>query len=86
MDYNGFLEFAEPNIEVNLFDPTWLKENKENFLAWNLLKNQKQKWKSVKDIYNYMISCSNNQFEASSIQINFNETDLIRMNVKKNLK
>ncbi|MBY8999369.1 MAG: hypothetical protein KGD64_00460 [Candidatus Heimdallarchaeota archaeon] len=83
MDYDGSLEVAEPIIEVSLYDPTWLRENKRIAFALPLLKNEKPKWKSREEQYNYMISCTNNQFEASPIKININETDTIKMKVKK---
>lgn len=83
MDYDGYLKDANPIIEVTLYDKTWWRENKELVLAWTLLKNEKLKWKSKDEQFNYMISCTNDQFEASPLKININKTDTIRMKIKQ---
>ncbi len=83
MDYSGNLKDASPIIEVSLYDLARFRENKELFLAWTLLKNEKLKWKSKEEQCNYMISSMNDKFEANPLKINIHKTDTIRMRVKK---
>ena len=83
MDYSGTLKDASPIVEVSLYDLARLREEKELFLDWTLLKNEKIKWKSKKEQYNYMISSTNDKFEANPLNIDIHETDTIRIKVKR---
>jgi len=57
MDYNGDIASANPNVELSLFDLTWLIENKQLALAWSLFKHGKIKWKTREEQYEYLFIC-----------------------------
>ncbi len=81
MDYDGTLESAKSLVEVSLFDPTWLIENKELALAWPLFKHEKTKWISREQQYEYMTSCRNQKFTYRPIYIDLDKTDHIKLKI-----
>jgi hypothetical protein len=83
MDYNGSIQLANPEVEVSLFDPTWMKENKKLSLAWPLLKNEKPIWKSREEKYNYMISCTNPKYKMKTFMSNIEDSNQIVVTIKK---
>ena len=82
MDYDGSIETAKPEVEVSLFDPAWMIENKKLALAWPLLKNEKPKWKSRQEKYNYMISCRNPKFRMKQFLFNIEKLNCISVNIE----
>ena len=82
MDYNGSIETANPEVEVSLFDPTWMKQNKKLAMAWPLLKNEKSKWYSREEQYSYMVSCINLKFKLKAVMFNIEESNHIVVNVE----
>jgi hypothetical protein len=83
MDYDGNLDVAEPIVEVSLWDPTWYRENKGPHFAWDLLKNERKRWKSREEEYSYKITCRNEKFKAVPIKVNLDKTDKIQLKVNK---
>ena len=83
MDYNGNLETAKPIVEVSLWDPAWYRENEQYHCSWDLLTYEKKKWKSRKEEFDYMMSSRNDEFVAEPILVNLDETQTIRLKMKK---
>lgn len=83
MDYNGTIESANSIVEISLFDPTWMIDNKFNSLAWPLLKNEKLQWNSRDEKYKYMTSSNNLNFYIDPVSIDLNVISLIELNLKK---
>ena len=81
MDYDGTPETANPIVEVSLFDPTWLTENKELAMAWPLLKYEETKWSNRKQKYEYMTMCENLKYYSQSMEIDLSKTDKIKFRV-----
>ena len=81
MDYDGSIETANPEVEVSLFDPTWMIENKTLALAWPLLKNEKPTWNSREEKYNYMISCKNPKYKMKPFMFNIEKSNRISVNI-----
>ena len=81
MDYDGSVETARPDVEVSLFDPTWLLNNKHLAMAWPLLKNERPKWNSREEQYDYMISCTNLKYQLKPFMFNIEESKYIKANV-----
>ena len=77
MDYNGTPETADPVVEVSLFDPSWLIENRKLALAWPLLEHEKERWVSREEQYNYMVNNRNSQFSCATTSVNLHETQEI---------
>ena len=82
MDYDGSVEVANPEVEVSLFDPNWLINNKKLAMAWPLLENEKPKWNSREEQYSYMISCENLKFKMKPFLINIEESNRILVNIE----
>ena len=82
MDYDGSPETADPVVEVSLFDPSWLLQNRRLALAWPLLKHERTKWSSRKEEYKYRISCRNEQFSGTIISVNLETTCTFEYHVK----
>jgi hypothetical protein len=83
MDYNGSIQTANPSIEVSLFDPTWMLNNKKLYMAWPLLKNEKPNWNSREEKYNYMVSCTNLEFKMKPFIIDIEKSTTIFIDVKQ---
>ncbi len=83
MDYDGSAETANPEVEVSLFDPTWMMGNKKLAMAWPLLKNEKPKWNSREEQYSYMVSCKNPKFKMKPLMFNIEKSNRISVNIKK---
>ena len=83
MDYNGTPEDADPEVEVSLFDPSWLIENKKLALAWPLLEHEKQRWASREQQYNYMVNNKNSRFSCDPISVNLEKKQKIVLRVKE---
>ena len=81
MDYNGTIEKAISIVEISLYDPTPSLKNKS--LVWPLLKNEKNKWNTREEEYNYRTSCSNLEFELNPILVDLEKTSYIELNIKK---
>jgi len=79
MDYDGTIETANSTIEVSLFNPAWLIENKNLAMAWPLLKNEKLKWRTKDEQYKYLTICRNNKFDFDPIKFNLDESNQIVM-------
>lgn len=82
MDYNGDINSANPNLEVSIFDPTWLLKNRKLALAWPLLKYEEIKWRTRKEQYEYMIGCKNKDFKGTPIMINLEKESEFKMSIK----
>jgi hypothetical protein len=82
MDYDGSVETARPEVEVSLFDPTWLLNNKNLAMAWPLLKNEKPKWRSRWEQYSYMISCVNLKYKLKPFTLNIEESKYIKAKIE----
>jgi hypothetical protein len=81
MDYDGTPESANPVVEISLFDPTWLIENKKLAMAWPLLKHEKTKWINRQQQYEYMTRCRNRAFGFQSKDVDLSETDRVILEV-----
>jgi len=83
MDYNGTPEDADPGVEVALFGPSWLIENKKLALAWPLLEHEKQRWASREQQYNYMVNNNNNHYSCDTISVNLEKIQNIVLRVNE---
>ena len=83
MDDSGTPEEADKNIELSLFDPTWLIENQNLALAWPLFKNEKNKWSTRKEEYDYKVSCRNKEHSFAPIIINIETEQTVSLVVIK---
>ena len=59
MDYDGTLESANQEAEIELFNKEQFERSLSTDLAWPLLKNEKGKWKSRKEVADHFLSCGN---------------------------
>ncbi len=83
MDYDGSIESANQVVEISLFDPTWLIENKKLAMAWPLLKHEKTKWKSREEQYNSMTSCRNKEFSFQPFPVDLHMKSEIIFKISK---
>ncbi|WP_156844544.1 hypothetical protein [Leptospira wolffii] len=81
MDYNGTIETANPIVEVSLFNPKRIKNQKDQIMALPLTSYERKYWKNAKERYDYLISCRNNKFKADLIKVNIEETKLINFGI-----
>jgi hypothetical protein len=83
MDYNGSLDAASPVVLFELFDDERMEANREELLAWPLLRNEKKKWKSRNEVFDYMSSSSNRSFAAPKMTVELPSDGIVRFKVAK---
>jgi len=82
MDYAGTPESAAPTVDVSLFDPSWLIENRSLAMAWPLLTHEKTKWKSKNEQYRYKASCRNPEYQSGPVVADLSRTNEIVLQVR----
>lgn len=83
MDFNGSIETANSIVEISLFDPSYIINNKREYLAWDLFENEKLSWNSREEKYDYIASCSNLEFECSPVSIDLEKVFFVGLKIRK---
>ncbi len=83
MDYDGSVDSASPVVLVALFDDARMRAHKRLVLAWPLLKHEAEKWKSRREAFDYLASCSNAQLRASSRSVDLHASSTIHFSVAR---
>lgn len=83
MDHDRTLETAASVVEVRLFDPTWLRANRNLALAWPLFKHEQKKWRSREEEYLYRSSCRNSEFTGRAQLVDLEHTAAIRFVIER---
>lgn len=83
MDYDGTPENADPEVEISLFDRSWLIENRELALVWPLLDHEKKHWASREQQYEYMVNNKNSHFSCETILVNLEKTQKIMLRLNE---
>ena len=74
MDHNGTPESASPIVDLQLFDRSRFVASRELLLAWPLLKNERSRWRSREEWFDYYASCRNDQFTGPKVQVDLEKT------------
>lgn len=70
MDYDGSIDSANPNVILQLFNPSGLLTHKETILLWPLLPYERTKWTSRAEKVRYLLSCRNLEYESDPVMVN----------------
>ena len=83
MDYNGSVEDANELVTIHLWDPRPLRQDPEQALGWPLFSYEKTRWRSLREWFDYMASCRNDEFTFGGISIRLPETTLLYVSLRR---